>query len=116
VDKISFTGGPETGQRIQAACAQSLTPLVLELGGKSANIVFEDADLERAVKSAAAAITRMAGQVCHAPTRLLIQDSVYDDFVDRVADVFHSVEVGLPDDPLSEMGPVIGAPACERII
>lgn len=116
VDKISFTGGPETARRIQAACAESLTPLILELGGKSANLVFEDADLERAATSAANTLVRLAGQVCHAPTRLLVQDSVYEQVVGRVAEVLDSIQVGLPSDPSSAMGPVISGPACERIM
>jgi aldehyde dehydrogenase (NAD+) len=116
IDKISFTGGPETARRIQAACAESLTPLILELGGKSANIVFEDADLDRAATAAATTLIRLSGQVCHAPTRLLVQDSVYDRVVERVAEVLDSVAVGLPSDPSSAMGPVISGPACERIM
>lgn len=116
IDKISFTGGPETARRIQAACAQSLTPLVLELGGKSANLVFEDADLEQAATSAATTLIRLAGQVCHAPTRLLVQDSVYDRVVGRVAEVLDSISVGLPSDPASAMGPVISGQACDRIM
>jgi aldehyde dehydrogenase (NAD+) len=75
VDKISFTGGPETAARIQAAAAPSLTPLLLELGGKSASLVFEDADPETIARMAVRAVAFMNGQLCVAPTRLLVQRS-----------------------------------------
>lgn len=116
VDKISFTGGPATARLVQRACADSLTPLILELGGKSPNIVFADADLEQAAMVAARRLARLAGQVCHAPTRLLIQDSVYDAVAGRVAGLLDEVRVGPPADPASAMGPVISGPACERIM
>lgn len=116
IDKISFTGGPSTARRIQAACADSLTPLVLELGGKSANIVFADADLDSAARYAAQGITRLAGQVCHSPTRLLVEDSAYDGVVSAVARQLDDMKVGDPFDPASEMGPVISQQACERIM
>jgi acyl-CoA reductase-like NAD-dependent aldehyde dehydrogenase len=116
VDKISFTGGPGTARAIQKACADSLTPLILELGGKSANIVFEDADIEHAAAVAVRGLTRLSGQVCHAPTRLLIQDSVYAAVTGRVAELLDAVQVGLPTDAASAMGPVISGPACDRIM
>jgi aldehyde dehydrogenase (NAD+) len=116
IDKISFTGGPGTARLIQKACADSLTPLVLELGGKSANIVFEDANLEQAAAVAVRGLTRLSGQVCHAPTRLLIQDSVYEAVTGRVAELLDQVRVGRPEDADSAMGPVISGPACERIM
>lgn len=116
VDKISFTGGPATAARIQAACAQSLTPLVLELGGKSANIVFADADLDSAVAAAARGVSSMSGQVCVAPTRLLVERSVYAQVVERVAGTLTQVKIGDPFDPGSEMGPVISAAAADRIL
>ncbi len=116
IDKISFTGGPATARRIQAAAAETLTPLVLELGGKSATIVFDDADLGRASTMAALAITRLAGQVCHAATRLLVHETVYDRVVETVGTVLDKVAVGDPLDPASEMGPVISSSAVERIM
>jgi aldehyde dehydrogenase (NAD+) len=116
VGKISFTGGPATAHRIQAACAESLTPLVLELGGKSANIVFADADLDSAVAAAARGVSSMSGQVCVAPTRLLVERSVYAQVVERVAGTLTQVKIGDPFDPDSEMGPVISAAALDRIL
>lgn len=116
VHKISFTGGPATARRIQAAAAETLKPLVLELGGKSATIVFEDADLGRAATNGAIAITRLAGQQCHGATRLVVQDTVYDRVVAQVGEVMDGVKVGDPRDPTIEMGPVISAGAVERIM
>ncbi|UQB93106.1 MULTISPECIES: aldehyde dehydrogenase family protein [Mycobacterium] len=116
LDKISFTGGPETARKIQAACAESLTPLVLELGGKSANIVFADADLQRAATIAAAGIVRLSGQVCVAPTRLLVQSSVYESVVEQVSAILNNTQVGDPFDPATQMGPVISEGARDRIM
>ncbi len=116
VDKISFTGGPETAKAIQAACAESLTPLVLELGGKSANLVFADADLDRAAADAAAGICGLQGQVCNAPTRLLVQRSVYDELLDRVVSLIEATKVGDPFAEDSTMGPVISERAANRIM
>ena len=116
VDKISFTGGPATARIIQAACAESLTPLILELGGKSANLVFDDADLGPACAYAAQGVTRLAGQVCHSPTRLLVQKGVYERVVETVSAHLDAVKVGDPTDPTSEMGPVIAERACDRIV
>jgi aldehyde dehydrogenase (NAD+) len=115
VDKISFTGGPAVGRYIQAACARSLTPLTLELGGKSANIVFADADLDAAAGHATDGIVAGAGQACIAPTRLLLHDSVYDEVLGRVMERLASVQVGDPFDPETTMGPVISEKACRHI-
>jgi aldehyde dehydrogenase (NAD+) len=116
VDKISFTGGLATAQRIQAAAAESLTPLVFELGGKSANIVFGDADLDRALDFSKM-ITALSGQGCSLPSRLLVQDTVYDDVVDRIVDLLRSVVVvGDPFEEQTTMGPVITSGSCERIL
>lgn len=116
VDKISFTGGPETARSIQAACAESLTPLVLELGGKSANIVFPDADLERVTAHAVAGICGLQGQVCNAPTRLLVHRSVHDEVLSRVVDLLEATKVGDPFAADSGMGPVISERAADRIM
>jgi aldehyde dehydrogenase (NAD+) len=116
VDKISFTGGPRTARLIQAACAESLTPLVLELGGKSPCLVFPDADLPRAAISAADGVIRLAGQICVAPSRLFVEHSVYDEVVDRVVDRLAGTRVGDPFDPTTEMGPLISRGACDRVV
>lgn len=117
VDKISFTGSGATAARIMEACAESLTPLHLELGGKSANIIFGDADLERALPmSAFMGVCMVAGQGCVLPTRLLAQRSVYDAVVEAMRGFAESVVVGNPLEPQTMMGPVINAAACDRII
>jgi len=114
VDKISFTGGPETAARIQAASAKSLTPALFELGGKSANIVFPDADLERAV-AFASILTSINGQGCTLPSRLLVHDAIYDEFVGRVVGHMEGLIVGDPLAEETQMGPVISQGALDRI-
>jgi aldehyde dehydrogenase (NAD+) len=115
VDKVSFTGGTATAKKLQVACADTLTPLVMELGGKSANIVFDDADIERSI-SLASRFTGSSGQGCSLPTRLLVQDTVYDQVVAGVVDRVEKVVVGDPFDPKTTMGPVISENACSRIL
>ncbi|MFY1638026.1 aldehyde dehydrogenase family protein [Solwaraspora sp. WMMB335] len=115
VDKIGFVGGPGTARRIQAAAAPTLTPLLLELGGKSASLVFADADLDRACRFALL-ITANSGQGCTIPTRMLVHEDVYDDVLDRLVAGLRAVEVGDPFDPAARMGPLIDAAACERVL
>jgi aldehyde dehydrogenase (NAD+) len=117
VHKVSFTGGLEIAKRVMALAAESTKPLILELGGKSANIVFSDADLARAAQmSAHMATIASSGQGCLFPTRLLVQDTVYDEVVDRVRAVAQAATIGDPLDPDVMMGPVISERACERIL
>jgi aldehyde dehydrogenase (NAD+) len=117
VNKVSFTGGLEIAKRVMAVAAESTKPLILELGGKSANIVFSDADLARAAQMAAHMATiASSGQGCLFPTRLLVQDTVYDEVVDRVRAVAQAATIGDPLDPDVMMGPVISERACERIL
>jgi aldehyde dehydrogenase (NAD+) len=117
VRKVSFTGGPSTAVKVMSTAAESLTPVTLELGGKSANVVFDDADLDAAALMAAQMSTiASAGQGCLYPTRLLVQERVYDDVVSRVRAVAESRVIGDPLDPAVNMGPVISASACERIL
>jgi aldehyde dehydrogenase (NAD+) len=115
VDKVSFTGGPETARHVQAAAARSLTPVLLELGGKSANLVFGDADLELAINATAGGITMLSGQVCVAPSRLLVERGVYEQVIDGVVDRLKNVTIGDPVDPVTVMGPVITEGAADRI-
>jgi aldehyde dehydrogenase (NAD+) len=117
VDKISFTGSGPTATRIMQACAERLTPLHLELGGKSANIIFDDADLDAAItRSAFLGACMMAGQGCVLPTRLLAHRAVYDHVVARVGAYAERVVVGDPLESATMMGPVINAASCERIL
>jgi aldehyde dehydrogenase (NAD+) len=115
VNKVTFTGGTQTAKKLQAACADTLTPLVMELGGKSANIVFDDADLTKSIELGAR-FTRNNGQGCTLPTRLLVQDTVYDRVVEGVVELVEQVVVGDPFGDGVTMGPVISEGACQRIL
>jgi acyl-CoA reductase-like NAD-dependent aldehyde dehydrogenase len=117
VDKISFTGGAATARSVMRAAAESLTPMALELGGKSANIVFPDADLDLAASVAAMlGAVLLSGQGCALPTRLFAHDDVYDEVVDRVVAQVEAAAVGDALDPAVIMGPVVSAAACDRIL
>lgn len=106
IKKVVFVGSPATGIRIAKAAAERVLPCVLELGGKSANIIFGDADLKRAALTAQAAIFAGAGQSCVAGSRLLVQRSVYDEFVNMVATGAKKIKVGAPLDDATEVGPI----------
>ncbi|RLV47457.1 aldehyde dehydrogenase [Nocardioides mangrovicus] len=114
VDKVTFTGSPATARRIAAVAAERLTPCVFELGGKSASLVFGDADLERAV-GAAVGVIGNAGQVCTLGSRLLVHRSVHDHYVEQVAAALATIRQGDPFDESVVMGPVINASAADRI-
>jgi aldehyde dehydrogenase (NAD+) len=117
VGKISFTGGAGTARRIMAAAAENVTPVTLELGGKSAALVFADADIDSAVQiGVMTGVASLSGQGCVLPTRMLVENSVYDEVARRVADMATSLVVGDPFDPGTQMGPVINETACERIL
>jgi aldehyde dehydrogenase (NAD+) len=115
VDKIAFVGGTATGRRIQAAAAETLTPVLLELGGKSASIVFPDADVARACRFALL-IAANTGQGCTIPTRMLVHETIYDEVLDRLATALSEVPVGDPFDPQVQMGPLIDAAARDRVL
>jgi acyl-CoA reductase-like NAD-dependent aldehyde dehydrogenase len=115
VGKIVFTGSTDVGQGIMAGCADHVKRLTLELGGKSANIVFADADLERAAASAPASVFDNAGQDCCARSRILVERSVYDRFLDLLETAVGRVRVGDPADAATEMGPLISAEHRERV-
>ncbi len=106
VDKISFTGSVATGSRIAAAAARTITPVTLELGGKSANVIFEDADLEKAMSGAVSGVFAAAGQTCVAGSRLLVHETVYDQVLDGVAERARKIRMGDPLEDATEMGPV----------
>ena len=115
VRKIVFTGSTPVGKEIMARCATQLKRVTLELGGKSPNIVFADADLARAAAAAPMSFLDNAGQDCCARTRILVQREVYDDFLALVAPAIEAVRVGVPSDPATEMGPLISARQLERV-
>ncbi len=116
VDLISFTGGTATGKAISRVAAEHLTPVTLELGGKSANIVFADADLKQAVTGAVAGIFAAAGQTCIAGSRLLVQRDIYDQVVAQVCERARAIRVGDPRDESTEMGPVATKAQHRRVL
>jgi len=117
VAKVSFTGGRDTARQVIAASAATITPLCLELGGKSANLIFDDADLDTAVPTAAfAGCLLLSGQGCALPTRLYVQDSIYPQVVERLVGVVEAAVVGDPLDPATQTGPVVTRQAKERIL
>ncbi|CDG52985.1 aldehyde dehydrogenase [Vreelandella titanicae] len=116
VDLISFTGGTATGKAISRAAAEHLTPVTLELGGKSANIVFADADLEQAVTGAVAGIFAAAGQTCIAGSRLLVQRDIYDQVVAQVCERARAIRIGDPRDENTEMGPMATQGQHQRVL
>jgi len=117
VDKVTFTGGPATGRAIMAQAARRLTPVTLELGGKSPCLVFADADLDAAATMAARIGTALlSGQGCALPTRIYVHSDVYSDVAERVQDQLGSLAVGDPLDPATVVGPVVSETAMERIL
>src|SRR5438094_5186324 len=109
VAKIAFTGSTEVGRSVMAGAAGTIKRVTLELGGKSANIVFADADVERAAASAPYAVFDNAGQDCCARSRILVERPVYDRFAQLLVDATRGVKVGDPTDEATEMGPLISA-------
>ena len=115
VDKIAFTGSTEVGQKIIRASAGNVKRLSMELGGKSANIVFADADLERAVPGAAMAVFANSGQICSAGTRLYVQRPIYEEFVQRVAAHARTLRVGPSLDPQTQLGPLVSREQMDKV-
>jgi len=117
VKKVSFTGGLPTATKILTACAETAKPVVMELGGKSANIVLEDANLDAACAfNMGAAFGGLAGQGCGLPTRMLVHDSIHDEVVARVRTLVDAIKVGDPTDPTTGYGPVVSQGAADRIM
>ena len=115
VDRITFTGSSATGVRILQAAAVNHTPVSAEMGGKSANIVFDDADLDVAVPMAIRAIFGGNGQVCLSGSRLLVQNSIMDEFLDRFTEEAKKLTVGDPKDPSNFLGPLIEQRHLEKV-
>jgi acyl-CoA reductase-like NAD-dependent aldehyde dehydrogenase len=109
VRKVCFTGSTEVGKQIMAGCADQVKRVTLELGGKSANVVFADADIERAAATAPYAVFDNAGQDCCARSRILVEASAYDEFVGRLETAVRAMKVVDPADDASEMGPLVSA-------
>ena len=115
VAKVSFTGSTEAGRDVMARAAGTVKRVTLELGGKSANVVFADADLERAAASAPAAVFGNAGQDCCARSRILVERAAYDRFVELLVAATEALAVGDPEDPGTEMGPLVSAEHRDRV-
>jgi acyl-CoA reductase-like NAD-dependent aldehyde dehydrogenase len=117
IGKIHFTGGDRTARAVLKAAADNLTPVVTELGGKSANIVFADADLDTAAAlSAHQGPLMQSGQSCACASRILVHDSIYDAFAERFLAMIGSARIGDPLDPTVTFGPVISAGSADRIL
>lgn len=116
VPHIGFTGGGEAGQKIYEAAARGFKTVTLELGGKSPNIVFDDADLDQAVKGAVSGIFAATGQSCQAGSRLLLQENIHDEFVQRLIDFVSTAKMGDPSDPSTQIGPVATRPQFEKVM
>ena len=115
VDKIAFTGSTEVGKKILQASAGNLKKVTLELGGKSPNIIFPDADMKYAVRGALNAIFFNQGQVCTAGSRLFVHTSVYDQVVSGLTDAASKMKLGQGIDPATELGPVVSQEQLERV-
>ncbi|RSS89085.1 aldehyde dehydrogenase [Streptomyces sp. WAC05292] len=115
IAKIVFTGSTRTGKQVMAKCAARVKPVTLELGGKSPNIVFTDADLEAAAAAAPMSFLDNTGQDCCARTRILVQRTVHDRFLDLLAPLVEGVVVGDPADEKTQMGPLISQAQLDRV-
>jgi aldehyde dehydrogenase (NAD+) len=116
INRLSFTGSPEIGRQVAASCGANLVPVKLELGGKGAAVLFEDTDVERTADALAAAITLNCGQVCCTATRWLVQDSIWDRFVQSATARLERVRIGHGLSPQTEMGPVVSAKQKRRVL
>ncbi|KHL01379.1 aldehyde dehydrogenase [Sinomonas humi] len=115
VDKVSFTGSTAAGRRIGAICGEDLRRCTLELGGKSAAVLLEDADLDAAIAAIRAVSLRNTGQVCSNKTRIVVARSIRDELNDRLIDLIRSMPVGDPFDPATEIGPVASSAQRDRV-
>jgi len=116
IDRVSFTGSPDVGREIAATAGRNLVPVTLELGGKSPNIIFEDADIDQAVVGALAGIFAATGQTCIAGSRLLVQKSVYKRVADALIERAPEIKMGDPTDKATEMGTAANEPQFNRIL
>ena len=116
LNKLAFTGSTEIGKKIAVAAAEKLIPATLELGGKSANIILDDADIEKALDGAQLGILFNQGQVCCAGSRIFVQEGIYDEFVSKVKERFNKIKIGDPLDPNTQMGSQIDEKQAEKIV
>jgi aldehyde dehydrogenase (NAD+) len=116
VDKVAFTGSTGVGAEVAKAAAANITGALLELGGKSAHLVFEDADLDAASNGVVAGVFAATGQTCMAGSRLLVHRSVHDALVDRIVRRAEAIRIGDPQDPATEMGPLATEPQFRKVL
>ncbi len=116
VAKVGFTGSDKTGEIIYSSAARGLKRVSLELGGKSPNIVFDDCNMDNAVKGAVSGIFAATGQTCIAGSRLLVQESIHNEFVDRLVEFAKTARMGDPMDPDTHVGPVATVPQFEKVL
>lgn len=114
VSKVSFTGSTEVGASIMRLCADNITRVSLELGGKAANVVFADAEMERCVNASVSASFGNTGQDCCARSRILVQRSIYDEFIERFSQRTAALRIGQPLDETTEIGPLVSASQRQR--
>jgi acyl-CoA reductase-like NAD-dependent aldehyde dehydrogenase len=115
VRKIVFTGSTEVGKRVMAGCSQQVKAVTLELGGKSANVIFADSDLEKAAATAPYAVFENAGQDCCARSRILVQRSVFDRFLELLEPAVKGVRVDAPGEDATEMGPLVSKAHFDKV-
>ncbi|WP_088052873.1 betaine-aldehyde dehydrogenase [Virgibacillus dakarensis] len=116
VDLISFTGGIQTGKKIMQAASVNVKKLALELGGKNPNVIFADADLETAIDQAMNAVFFHAGQICSAGTRLILEESIHDEFVQKLVERVRNIKLGNGFDETTQMGPLISQEHLNKVI
>jgi aldehyde dehydrogenase (NAD+) len=116
IDKVAFTGATATGRAVAHAAAENLNHVTLELGGKSPQLVFADADLDAAANGVIAGVFAAVGQTCMAGSRLIVHADVHDALLERVAQRARRITLGDPNDPATEMGPVANRPQYEKIL
>ena len=116
VAHVGFTGGEAAGRRIYELAARGLKTVTLELGGKSPNIIFDDADLDQAVKGVVSGIFAASGQTCQAGSRLLLQESIHDQFIEKLVSFVKTAKVGDPSLPDTQIGPISTRPQFEKVL
>jgi aldehyde dehydrogenase (NAD+) len=116
VAKVAFTGSDATGQRVYEAAARGLKRVSMELGGKSPNIVFEDADLDNAMKGVISGIFAATGQTCIAGSRLLVQQGIHDEFLERLVAFARTARMGDPMRPDTQIGPITNQPQLAKVL
>ncbi|SHH66293.1 aldehyde dehydrogenase [Pollutimonas bauzanensis] len=116
VARIAFTGGDEAGRKVYVAAAENLKKVSLELGGKSPNIIFDDADLDKAANGVITGIFSAGGQTCMAGSRLLLQESIHDEFIERILKITKAAKIGNPAESGTQIGPVATRPQFEKVM